>query len=115
MSTDDHVAKVGGHDVVLGLPRHVVVEAGVHGTPTVAFRHAGGPADSIRHGETGLLVGDQACGDEMAQFAETLARLLEDHDLRARMSHDVRAWVSRFHWDDCVRTWEELLTREVER
>ena len=36
----------------------VVVEAGVHGTPTVAFRAAGGPADSIRDGETGLLVDD---------------------------------------------------------
>ena len=36
----------------------VVVEAGVHGTPTVAFRTAGGPADSIRDGETGLLVDD---------------------------------------------------------
>ena len=36
----------------------VVVEAGVHGTPTVAFRSAGGPADSIVDGETGLLVDD---------------------------------------------------------
>ena len=36
----------------------VVVEAGVHGTPTVAFRTAGGPADSIVDGETGLLVDD---------------------------------------------------------
>ena len=34
----------------------VVVEAGVHGTPTVAFAEAGGPADSIVDGRTGLLL-----------------------------------------------------------
>ncbi len=40
----------------------VVVEAGVHGTPTVAFRGAGGPADSVRDGETGLLVDGRSTG-----------------------------------------------------
>src|SRR5690606_29610981 len=28
----------------------VVVEAGIHGTPTVAFRDAGGPSDSVLDG-----------------------------------------------------------------
>ena len=93
----------------------VVVEAGVHGTPTVAFRQAGGPADSIRHAETGLLVDEDPTPGRPGAFAQTLAELLESDDVRHRMSDDVRAWVSRFHWDDCVSAWEGLLLREVGR
>lgn len=89
----------------------VVVEAGVHGTPTVAFREAGGPADSIRDGETGLLVEDVA-GSSTA-FADAVGRLLADHGERAAMSGQVRQWVARFHWDDCVQSWEDLLVRQA--
>jgi glycosyltransferase involved in cell wall biosynthesis len=94
----------------------VVVEAGVHGTPTVAFREAGGPADSIKHEETGLLVDNaSAPGDGGRGYAEALARLLTDDDVRLRMSDEVRAWVSQFHWEDCVESWERLLLREVRK
>lgn len=92
----------------------VVVEAGVHGTPTVAFREAGGPVDSIRHERTGLLVDDSptpGLGEEA--FASAIGRLLTDHGLRERMSGQAQAWVSRFHWDDCIDAWEQLLLREV--
>ena len=89
----------------------VVVEAGVHGTPTVAFRDAGGPADSVRHGETGLLVD----GSDPAAFADALRRLLVDADLRRRTGESARAWVSRFRWDDTVAEWERLLEAEAGR
>ena len=92
----------------------VVVEAGVHGTPTVAFREAGGPADSIRHEETGLLVSAASTpGGGPQGYAEALDRLLTEEDVRRQMSYAVRTWVSRFHWEDCVQSWEELLLREV--
>ena len=48
-----------------------VIEAAAHGTPSVAFRGAGGLAESIVDGETGLLVG----GGQEA-FTATLRRLL---------------------------------------
>lgn len=92
----------------------VVVEAGVHGTPTVAFREAGGPADSIRHEETGLLV-DDASAFGRRGYAEAVARLLTEHEERRAMSDRVRTWVGRFHWDDCVQSWEDLLLRQVRR
>lgn len=92
----------------------VVVEAGVHGTPTVAFREAGGPADSIRHRETGLLV-DHATGPGAGEYADSLLTLLTDHDQRERMSRQVRSWVTRFHWHDCVQSWDDLLLREAGR
>ena len=91
----------------------VVVEAGVHGTPTVAFREAGGPADSIRHEETGLLVDDATSPGGTRPYAAALERLLTVEEDRSRMSGEVRSWVSQFHWQDCVAAWEELLTREA--
>lgn len=95
----------------------VIVEAGVHGTPTVAFRQAGGPADSIRHGETGLLVEDNAQGEapDVASFADALEQLLISGPDRAAMSAHVRRWVSRFRWEDCIQAWEELLVSEARR
>ncbi len=86
----------------------VVVEAGVHGTPTVAFDHAGGPTNSIRDEETGLLV--HGGGPE---FTAALRRVLTDEDLRSRLSSAVVGWVARFHWDESVKRWEELLDETV--
>jgi glycosyltransferase involved in cell wall biosynthesis len=93
----------------------VVVEAGVHGTPTVAFRRAGGPADSIVDQETGLLVGAAEGEPEVEAFARTLESLLTDDARRERMSHAARRWVSRFRWEDCIEAWERLLVREAGR
>jgi glycosyltransferase involved in cell wall biosynthesis len=93
----------------------VVVEAGVHGTPTVAFRSAGGPADSIVDGETGLLVDDVATEPDVRAYTQALGSLLLDDARRKRMSGDSRRWVSRFRWDDCVDAWERLLLGEAAR
>ncbi|MDO5502213.1 MAG: glycosyltransferase family 4 protein [Actinomycetia bacterium] len=82
----------------------VVVEAGIHGTPTVAFSEAGGPKDSIVHGRTGLLVDDGA-----TDFTAAVRSLFVDDHLRAAMSAEVREWVRQFHWDESVLKWERLL------
>jgi glycosyltransferase involved in cell wall biosynthesis len=82
----------------------VVVEAGVHGTPTVAFADVGGLNDSVHDGETGVLVhGGQA------EFTASLGALLDDDDRRAQMSERVVRWVTRFRWSDTVTRWESLL------
>ncbi|HSO65275.1 MAG TPA: glycosyltransferase family 4 protein, partial [Ornithinibacter sp.] len=93
----------------------VVVEAGVHGTPTVAFRGAGGPSDSIRDGETGLLVDDAGDEPDVAAYTEALASLITDANRREQMSRDARTWVSRFRWEDCVDAWERVLLHEAGR
>ncbi len=82
----------------------VIVEAGLHGTPTVAFREAGGPADAIRHGETGLLVDGGG-----AEFTTAVRTLLEQPELRERQDALVREWVARFTWDAAVDEWERRL------
>lgn len=86
----------------------VVVEAGIHGTPTVAFSEAGGPKDSIVHGHTGLLVDGGA-----PEFTAAVRSLLVDDQLRTAMSAEAREWVRQFHWDESVLKWERLLTAAV--
>ncbi|WP_353953649.1 glycosyltransferase family 4 protein [Knoellia sp. S7-12] len=88
----------------------VVVEAGVHGTPTVAFTEAGGPTNSIVHDQTGLLVdhGSQ-------EFTAAVRSLLLNDEQRARMSSEVATWVAQFHWDESVERWEQALLRAAGR
>jgi glycosyltransferase involved in cell wall biosynthesis len=69
-----------------------VVESAAHGTPTVAFRSAGGPTESVRDGETGLLVEDEA------GFTAALRRLLVDPVLRDGMAKAARVHAARFSW-----------------
>jgi hypothetical protein len=69
-----------------------VVEGAAHGTPTVAFRSAGGPTESVRDGETGLLV------DDVAGFGAALRRLLTDAPLRDGTARAARAHAARFSW-----------------
>jgi glycosyltransferase involved in cell wall biosynthesis len=69
-----------------------VVEAAAHGTPTVAFRAAGGPAESVVDGVTGLLA------DDPAQFTEHVALLLGDPRMRDEMGTAARRHARRFTW-----------------
>lgn len=82
-----------------------IMESALHETPTVAFRFAGGPRDSIRDGETGLLA------DDYPGFRDAVATLLSDHALRNRMGKDARAFAETFSWTDTGRAMAELLHR----
>jgi glycosyltransferase involved in cell wall biosynthesis len=73
---------------------HLLVEALVLGVPTVATR-AGGNAEVIEDGETGLLV---PVGDPPA-LAAALARVLSDAPLVARLRASARASAEHFSVD----------------
>lgn len=88
----------------------VVVESGIHGTPTVAYTEAGGPTDSIVDGRTGLLV---TGGED--EYTQALRRVLVDSSLREQMSTSVRTWVRKFRWDETVCRWESKLMEELAR
>lgn len=71
-----------------------IMEAALHETPTVAFRFAGGPRDSIRDGETGVLA------DDYEGFRDAVAMLFTDHAQRNRMGKAARAYAETFNWTD---------------
>ena len=75
-----------------------VVEAGACGTAVVAA-DSPGLRDSLRDGETGLLV---PYGD-VARMVGALARVLVDGELRARLAAGGVAWAAGFDWPDCGR------------
>jgi glycosyltransferase involved in cell wall biosynthesis len=86
-----------------------VVEAGACGTAVIAS-DAPGLRDSVKGGETGILV---SYGDR-ARLAETLVRVLTDSALRERLGREGIRWASRFRWEDCgERSLDALLPREV--
>jgi glycosyltransferase involved in cell wall biosynthesis len=70
-----------------------VVEAGLHQTPVVAFRAAGGVRESLVDGQTGLLA------DDHAEFTASLDRLLSDHGLRRQMGLAAREHAASFTWE----------------
>jgi glycosyltransferase involved in cell wall biosynthesis len=81
-----------------------VIEAAAHGTPSVAFRGAGGLSESIVDGETGLLVdGGQR------EFTATLRRLLTDPGLRSRMHAAARAHATGYTWAATAKSLHTVL------
>ncbi|MDH2416638.1 glycosyltransferase family 4 protein [Nocardioides sp. CER19] len=70
----------------------VVSEAARFGTPTVAFRSAGGTQESVSDGVSGLLV------DEPAEFVEALRLVLTDDVERKELSQGALAHAGEFSW-----------------
>jgi glycosyltransferase involved in cell wall biosynthesis len=71
----------------------VVGEAGMHGTPTVAYRSAGGTRESVAAGVSGLLV------DDRAELVDALRRVLTDEELRSGLADGARAMSHAFTWE----------------
>jgi glycosyltransferase involved in cell wall biosynthesis len=80
-----------------------VIEAAAHGTPAIAFRNAGGVAESVVDGETGFLADDEE------SFVEHLTHLVGDAELRATMGEAARAHASRFTWDETGKRFAALV------
>ncbi|MCK4242803.1 MAG: glycosyltransferase family 4 protein [Dehalococcoidia bacterium] len=79
-----------------------VLEANGCGTPAIAY-DVPGLRDSIRDGETGLLVPSS----DIEGLAEAIIKLLTDAELRERLGRNALDWASSFGWD---RSAEEYMT-----
>jgi glycosyltransferase involved in cell wall biosynthesis len=82
-----------------------VVEAAVHGTPSVAFRAAGGVAESVIDGVTGLLADDED------GYAAAVRSLLVDDAFRERLGRQAREHAATWTWAAAVDRMEEVLLR----
>ncbi|MEV6494478.1 glycosyltransferase family 4 protein [Actinoplanes sp. NPDC051633] len=69
-----------------------IVEAGARSTPSVAFRSAGGVADAMSNGETGVLVDDEF------EFFRAIRSLVLDGRRRTEMGTAAAAYSQRFTW-----------------
>jgi glycosyltransferase involved in cell wall biosynthesis len=87
----------------------MVVEAAAHGVPSIAYRSAGGLAESIDHGRTGVLV------DDLTQFIDTTRQLLLDHRRRTALGTAAREHVAGFSWLTASTSMHLLLRRAATR
>lgn len=98
-----------GRSWLMLMPSHkegwglTIVEAGLHETPALAFAHAGGPTESIRHGETGLLAHTP---DEMR---DQVSVLLQDAELRTAFGRAARQHALSFDWNSSGKALELTL------
>jgi glycosyltransferase involved in cell wall biosynthesis len=83
----------------------VVMEAATHGVPAVAYREAGGVAESILDGETGLLV-----DGDVRDYARALDRLLSDAALRTALGEAARRRAETFTWPATANAFARVLT-----
>ena len=83
-----------------------VIEANACGTPVVASKSPG-LVESVRDGETGLLVPH---GDTGA-LARATIRLLTDRTLRLSIAEAGLRWAHRFTWDRCYRESRAVIAR----
>jgi len=101
---EGHVDEARKHEVfeqawVLALPSLkegwglVVGEAGMHDTPTVAYRAAGGTRESIDDGVSGILV------DEPEELTVALGEVLRDGTRRSHLAKGAREMSHAFTWD----------------
>lgn len=81
----------------------VIGEAGMHRTPAVAYRSAGGTRESIAHGRSGVLVEDST------DFTTALGRLLSDHAERDRLGEGALAMSHDFTWQHAQESFAHVL------
>ena len=88
------------HSVLFTAPNEdwgiVPLEAMAFGKPVIAVNR-GGPAESVIHGQTGLLVQPTA-----GAFAEAMRSLTEDEEQYGRMSASARSRAKKFDWSRFV-------------
>ena len=82
-----------------------VVEAGTHGTPSVAFRAAGGLAESIVDGSTGVLL------DDLDELVPALRELLTDRTRCAALGAQAKAYAAGFSWRTSAAAFSSILDR----
>ena len=111
---EGHVDEQRKHEIyegawVLALPSLkegwglVVGEAGMHRTPTVAYRSAGGTRESIADGTSGLLV------DEQTELTAALGAVIDDAALRERLGDGALMMSHRFTWTHAQESFAHVL------
>lgn len=86
----------------------VTTEAASHGVPTVAYRSAGGVAEAIRDGQSGLLV-----DGDVEDFTDCLGRILLDDKFRRHLSDGARDRADSLSWQSTAENFAAVLAEVV--
>jgi len=86
----------------------VIMEAAAFGVPAVGYRSAGGVANSISDGRTGLLV-----GPSQAEFTAALRTLLMQEKTRTMFGKAARSRCADFSWDQTIASFENSLAKSL--
>jgi glycosyltransferase involved in cell wall biosynthesis len=116
---EGHVDEERKHEIyeqswVLALPSLkegwglVIGEAGMHSTPAVAYRSAGGTRESIRHGISGVLV------DTEVEFVQALKELLTDPVQRSAMGSGAQSMSHAYTWQHAQQSFAVVLDEVLE-
>ncbi|AGP29897.1 putative glycosyltransferase [Corynebacterium terpenotabidum Y-11] len=81
-----------------------VIEAGLHGVPTLGYSSSAGLRDSVVDGETGILV------DSEGDLITTLGELLDDPVRRRRLGDAARVRAGSFSWVATGEEWRKLIS-----
>lgn len=87
----------------------VIGEAGMHSTPTVAYRSAGGTRESVADGRSGLLV------DTPEELTAALRSVLTDDRLRAQLSAGALTMSKEFTWQHAQESFAVVLQAAILR
>ena len=82
------------------------LEAGLHGKPSVAFKHSALP-EVVIHEKTGLL----ANTDE--EFKLYLEKLIKDGTLRSKMGKEAKKHAGNFTWEECAANYEVVFKKLI--
>ncbi len=108
--TDSRKQEILAEATVLAMPSlkegwgQVVMEAAALGIPAVGYRSAGGIADSIQDGQTGVLV-----DDSLDAFTAALGKLLAEPTTRKTLGSTARQRCAQFGWEATVTGFERVL------
>ena len=91
----------------LGIALPLALEANALGTPVVA-RDAPGLRDSVRHEETGLLVGSEGA-DDIDAWTRAIASLMDEDGSTLAMRSRCLDWAGHFDWDRAAEDMEDAI------
>lgn len=82
----------------------VIIEAMACGVPVVAFDCENGPRNIITNNQNGILVKPFDIDD----YADSLLRLMQDHQLRSQMGNQAFESSKQYYIEDIALQWKEL-------
>lgn len=88
-----------------------VTECAACGTPTIAT-NVTGLQDSVIDGKTGILISKNPSQEEIAG---EMIRLIEDENLRKRLSKNAIAYARKFTWEKSYKEFKEIIENIVKK